>query len=146
MTMERVYRSKIDTWLLLVLLGVVSVCAYSGVNMILRGDTAWWSQLIVWGFGVVFPLWLLAGTYYVLGPGRLIVRSGPVKWQVPVAEIRSIIPTKNPLSSPALSLDRLKINYGVGKYVMISPREKEAFIQQLSELSGVEVGRTRSRV
>ncbi|WP_406672523.1 PH domain-containing protein [Natronospira sp.] len=144
--MKRVYRSKIDTWLLLVLLGVMGVCAYSGVNMFLSGHEAWWSYLAVWGLGVLLPLWLLTGTYYVLSPERLIVRSGPVKWQVPVSEIRSIIPTRNPLSSPALSLDRLKINYGIGKYVMISPREREAFIQQLTELSGVEVGRTRSRV
>src|SRR3546814_13731637 len=61
----------------------------------------------------------------VLGQGQLRVLSGPFKWSVPLAKITAITPTSSPLSSPALSLDRLRIDYGVGNSVMISPRNKE---------------------
>ena len=34
-------------------------------------------------------------------------------------------------SSPALSLDRLLIVYGVGKVVLVSPKDKEGFVSAL---------------
>jgi hypothetical protein len=61
----------------------------------------------------------------------LVVRSGPFKWCIPIADITSITPTSNPLSSPALSLDRLRIEYGRGHLLMISPRDKEQFVRDL---------------
>jgi hypothetical protein len=69
-----------------------------------------------------------------LGRDVLIVQSGPFKWKVPVAEITGITPTRNPLSSPALSLDRLRINYGDGNSLMVSPEDKEKFIADLDKL------------
>ena len=51
-------------------------------------------------------------------------------------EIKTVTPTSNPLSSPALSLDRLQINYGRWGSIMISPKDKEAFIQDLEKRCG----------
>jgi Bacterial PH domain/Sodium:solute symporter family len=45
--------------------------------------------------------------------------------------------TRNPLSSPALSLDRLCIHYKVGgkrRMVMISPADKESFLRVIAAL------------
>jgi hypothetical protein len=39
--------------------------------------------------------------------------------------------TRNPLSSPAMSLDRLRIEYGQGKAIMISPEPRAEFLRQL---------------
>ena len=66
----------------------------------------------------------------------LLVRSGPFRWRVPLGQIHSVTPTRNPLSSPALSLDRLRIEYGDGKWILISPRERERFLEAL-EARGV---------
>ncbi|RDW18030.1 hypothetical protein CWR45_10245 [Oceanobacillus chungangensis] len=41
--------------------------------------------------------------------------------------------TKNPLSSPALSLKRLEIVYGQYNSVLISPFDREEFIRILSK-------------
>lgn len=84
---------------------------------------------IVLGAGL--PVWLMLSTTYTIGESSLLVRSGPFKWQVPIAGITGITPTSNPLSSPALSLDRLRIDYGRGKSLMISPKNKEQFIRDL---------------
>ena len=77
-----------------------------------------------------FP-WVLAATDYTLTDTDLRVRSGPFRWRVPLHEIRSIAPTHNPLSSPALSLDRLRIEHGERKWLMISPRDKDGFLREL---------------
>ncbi|MFL9708888.1 PH domain-containing protein, partial [Aeromonas veronii] len=69
--------------------------------------------------------------YYRLEGDTLFVSSGPIRLCVPLREIVNITPTNNPLSSPALSLDRLRIEYGRGKSVMISPRNKEEFVRNL---------------
>ena len=88
------------------------------------------------GLGIVLPLWLLLGTNYTLEPTQLLVKSGPFKWRVPVADITSITPTSNPLASPALSLDRLRIDYGRSSFIIISPRDKDQFIREIESLRG----------
>ncbi len=56
------------------------------------------------------------------------------RWKININDITRIEPTHNPLSSPALSLDRLKIYYmkdGRVATVMISPKDKEGFLNIL---------------
>lgn len=133
--MANVYRSKVDTWLLAVLVSAMALCIYASVTALRSGSPAtWWIVLITVGVGVGLPLWLLVATRYTLDSKLLLVQSGPFKWRVPVAEITNITPTKNPLSSPALSLDRLRIDYGRCNTVMISPRDKEQFLRDLEAL------------
>jgi hypothetical protein len=36
------------------------------------------------------------------------------------------------LSSPALSLDRLRVEYGRSQWLMISPADKERFLRELN--------------
>jgi hypothetical protein len=51
-----------------------------------------------------------------------------------------VVPTRNPLSSPALSLDRLHIRYGGSRMgIMISPVNKAVFLQDLAaRVDGLE--------
>ena len=83
------------------------------------------------GVGAFLPLWLLTSTRYSLLNGELRIQCGPFRWRIPIAAITGITPTSNPLSSPALSLDRLRIDYGTGDSLMISPRDKTGFIREL---------------
>src|SRR5690606_1532665 len=81
--------------------------------------------------GVILPLWILRSTYYTLDARYLHVRSGPFKWRVPLRDIRAVRPTRSPLSSPALSLDRLRIEFGRAGSIMISPGDKDRFLTEL---------------
>jgi hypothetical protein len=77
-------------------------------------------------------LWVLYGTKYTVTSDRLEARSGPFRFQVPLLEIDSVEPSRNPLSSPACSLDRLDIRYGRGRrHILVSPRDKVAFLRAL---------------
>lgn len=129
------YKSKIDGWLAAILVASMAVALVASVSVVLAaGSRAWWVVLLTGGLGVGLPIWLLLGTDYVLEPAQLLVRSGPFRWRVPIAEITAITPTSNPLSSPALSLNRLRIEYGRGSAIMISPRDKERFLRDLEAL------------
>src|SRR5690554_1121951 len=135
--MKKVYASKIDTWLTLVIVSIVVACFIVFISVASSGSIVAIlvsaSALI---FGAGLPLWLMKSTVYTLTDETLFVKSGPFKWQVPVNQIKSVTPTSNPLSSPALSLDRLRIEYGRWGSIMISPKDKEAFIQDLEARSG----------
>src|SRR4051794_8639705 len=83
---------------------------------------------------ITFNSWLFRNTDYRIEHGMLRIRSAFIHWNVPVADIVSIVPTRNPLSSPALSLDRLQINYrknGGDAMVLVSPEDKRGFIAAL---------------
>ncbi len=126
------FRSKVDWWLVAVLLvaGVASLAAVVSVAMVespLRALAV--SPILL--LSVWLPVWLLRATEYRIGPADLHIRSGPFSWRVPLRDIRSVTPTRNPLSSPALSLDRLRIDYGRKSSIMISPTDKDAFVTEL---------------
>lgn len=133
--MKKIYRSKVDGWLTVVLgLGVlISVAAT--VSAIAAGGWRYlWSAAITIFFSL-FIIWILRGTYYVLDGNILTIKSGPFRWRVPVDEIRGITHTNNPLSSPALSLDRIRIEYSNGRSIMISPENKDEFIADIKAKS-----------
>jgi ATP/ADP translocase len=60
---------------------------------------------------VGFLSWIWFGTCYRIDDQQLVVRSGPFVYRVPLESISSVKPTRNPFSSPALSLDRLAVRY-----------------------------------
>jgi hypothetical protein len=130
-TMAEVYPSKIDNWLKLTLIGSALVCAVAFIATLLAGDhrvTLITLSALLLGAGL--PLWLM-NTRYVLSDTTLLVRSGPFRWVIPLRDIEQITATSNPLSSPALSLDRLRIDYSRGRSVMISPLRKTEFLDDL---------------
>ena len=76
-------------------------------------------------------VWLLLGTHYTVDRGVIKIVSGPFRWKVPIDQITSVTATKNPLSSPALSLDRIIIRYGKRGRIMVSPADKAGFLKAI---------------
>jgi hypothetical protein len=131
---EHVYRSKVDAWLIVVLIGV----PVGMVDFLLDGAGIDDRVATLLMLGIVaamlgFFLWLCASTRYSIIDEFLSVRSGPFSWMIPIDEITSIEPTHNPATSPALSLDRLVIRYGHDAELMISPKDKSGFIEELKK-------------
>jgi hypothetical protein len=99
---------------------------------------------MAWGFGtLLFVTGIYVGLVFPMGYGisgdRLIVRFGVCRQHVLFQDILEVRPTHNPLSSPALSLDRLHIQFGSGifKAVMISPTPRERFMEDLANSAGL---------
>lgn len=136
--MATVYKSKTDAWLVAVLALAIAVSLSASATVMLAGGSAtWWVVGVTVALGIGLPLWVLLGTDYRLESGQLHVRSGPFNWRIPVATITNIVPTSNPLSSPALSLDRLRIEYENGKTIMISPRDRDRFLRDMEVMRRV---------
>ena len=130
--MATVYKSKTDAWLLAILAVAIAVSLFAAIVTVSDGSAAAWPMAaFIAVIGVGLPIWLLLSTRYTLEPRQLRVQSGPFKWHIKVADITSITPSSNALSSPALSLDRLRIDYGSGRSLMISPRNKEQFLRDI---------------
>jgi hypothetical protein len=57
------------------------------------------------------------------------------KTKIDIKSIRKIYRTRNIISSPALSLDRIAIVYNQYDEVLISPINKEDFIEELMKIN-----------
>lgn len=126
--MDLVFPSKRDAWIVAVTWLTVAGFAAGAFGFFSSGALAeritLGSLMVVAG---VFIVWTTYGTAYTVTATEIRVRSGPFRWRVPLATITSIAPTKNPLSSPAISLDRLRVAYG-GRVIMLSPADKRGFL------------------
>lgn len=131
------FPSKIDTWFAVVLIiGMLAVLLGVGASWphttMLADITGQVATLLL---GVGLPLWILAATDYRLVGNELLIRSGPMRWRIPLQDIRRVEPSRSWLSSPALSLQRLRIHYGKSGKVLVSPKDPEGFIQALRRIN-----------
>jgi hypothetical protein len=135
---ERWYASKVDWWLAIVLALAPAACLLGGFASMRAGE----GVVIAFGgcavmaavyLGLVFPM------RYGMDERTLVVRYGLVRTRIALTDIVEVRPTRNPLSSPALSLDRLRIRFGEGftRAIMISPRERDAFMTELCRRTGL---------
>ena len=132
------FKSKTDRWLLYVLMAVMvfelvvlGIAATQATSPVAALSIAVAALLIVALIGS-----LLVRTHYTVSGNTLRIASGPFSWSVPVDQIESVTSTRNPISSPALSLDRLQITYANGRRVLISPADRDGFLKAIGrELS-----------
>ena len=146
-SMGRLYPTKVDWWIGLILIFTVAVLIGSAVPFFV-GPPA--QSPLGLGIGIlclalaVWTGWIPFNTNYEIGQTELIIRSAGFRWRVPLDSIVEVLPTHNPLSSPACSLDRLRVNYrnrkGRIRFVLISPREKDEFLRDLADsVPGLEL-------
>ena len=140
MTPKR-FKSKIDRWLLLLLIAIMvfEVVVMSIVATQVNSPREA-TVMIVAALAIVALIGsMLVGTHYTVSGNILRVACGPFRWKVPIDAIQSVEATRSPLSSPALSLDRLLIHYG-NRRIMVSPSDKAGFLKAIGQDRG-NVGR-----
>jgi hypothetical protein len=129
------FRSKIDGWFIpLMVISVAGLIVALGGVML--SPMPWFLRVIA-TVAIVAIMYLLVAvfrnTYYEIVGTDLLVRSGPLKWTIPVADIQEITPSRNILSAPALSLDRLKIRFGKRVFILVSPDDKDGFLRVIRD-------------
>ena len=126
----KVYKSKIGTGIL------------SFIILIIGGTTIPMIYYKMW-IGVIINLlvslfiWhLFSTTYYAIKENVLIIKSGFLfSESIKIDKIRKISESRNPISSPANSLDRLEIIYEERNSILISPKEKIDFLETLKVIN-----------
>lgn len=133
MQADRVFRSRIDGWLVGVVLVAAAAPLFALVWLLWQGQWAGVTLLAVWGTVMTtvvcvtgFPL------RYTLTAEAVHVRSGWLTWEVPYARLRDVRPTWNPLAAPAWSLRRVRLETPEA-VILVSPDDRESFIKELAE-------------
>lgn len=109
-----------------------------GAAMIYEKD---WINVAILLMISLFIVHMLTTTYYQINGDTLIIRCGFLyNKSLKIESIKKIIETRNPISSPAASLDRLELVYNTFDSVLVSPKDKMGFINELLRLKpGIEV-------
>lgn len=132
--MKQVYRSKVDSWLLILILVAWGI----PLTLIVVNEFSAVKFSIV-SFMLIFTLLLLFGIKYTIEGKVLRVHySFFYSERINIDEITEIANTHTLLLAPAASLDRVKITYGK-KYVILSPKDKQMFVKQLCDMSANQI-------
>lgn len=129
------FSSKKDVWFFLIIWGVIIFIILANlfdsepIGLQHITNNIW--EYIMGALIIGFLLWLWFGTGYKLEEGLIKIYFGPFRSKIMIQEIKSLRKTKNPLSAPALSINRLEILYGQYNVTMISPKNENAFIRLL---------------
>ena len=132
-----IFYSRKDWWIIgLVSLGVIlPACAGLYQLLVNTQPARGWRYLSTSALAGAILLFATYPLYYEVTLSAIKVRSGFMRWEIPLDEIELVEPSRNLLSSPAWSLDRLRIVYqeeSRRKSLLISPAERDAFLQKIS--------------
>lgn len=119
------FRSKIDWWLVVLILTTLSYPIADGL-----ANKQYVFSLIMLSFlGIIS--WSFFKIKYVIEGSTL-----KVWWiKIDIHSIKRVYKTNNPLSSPALSLDRIAIVYNKYDEVLISPKLKKELVEELLKIN-----------
>ena len=121
----KVYKSKIDWWLIII---IFIVFCYPMIEGILSKDYLM--------FGVSFGVLSLVFLMFKSIKYKINEETLQIWWtKIDIKSIKKIYSTNNPLSSPALSLDRIAVVYNKFDEILISPKNREAFVQELLKIN-----------
>lgn len=125
----KIYKSKIDWWLGLVLVYPI----FRSFESILTGE---WIGYLLLALIVLFIVFVSKTTRYIINENQLIVKCMfIVNERIEINKIRKIEKTSSILSSPALLIDRIAVRYNKFDEVYISPKEKQLFVEELLKIN-----------
>lgn len=128
------FQSKKDIWLAVLIWGVIILMFFMMITE---------QNIVVYIVGILnnaLLLWLWFGTNYKIDDEKLIVKTGPFKSTIEIKNIKKLRATKTLLAGPALSIDRIEIQYKRYDFVIVSPKEKQKFIEfLLSKNKSIEI-------
>ena len=134
-----IYRSKIDYWLWITIMVLVVL---SIIPPLFIEQQVNWYIILTLIIPAIIPTILLTSiltkTYYIIDENTHIlkVKSGFLfNNKYDINKITKLKETRTWLSAPALSRDRLEITVGRYNKVLISPENKEQFINQLTSIN-----------
>lgn len=129
---DRIFRSKVDVWLMGCVVGAASIPLGTAIWLAAHGQ---WRGVLLLG-GWTLMIWFLMAILswpltYTLQLDRLHIRSGWLEWDVAYAALRGVAPSRSIMAGPAWSLERVRLDV-TDSCILVSPEDREAFIQELA--------------
>lgn len=129
--MRKLFKSKIGLELVIPL-----ILVFGTILILIVADKPSWLGLAILLPVILFVVHIFLTTNYVINGHTLIIKCGFLFNRViDINKIKKISETNNPLSSPATSLDRIEIIYGTFDSVIISPKLKKEFINEITRIN-----------
>lgn len=126
----KTYRTRISIVLLLVL----AVALFTPLIVYYVQEPHWYYILLI----LLIALLILSGMYsckYVIDGDILkVYYIYGIHKDIPIKSIKKIEPCKSMLGAPAASFRRIAIYYGISGYILISPRHRNEFIEQVNHI------------
>lgn len=97
-----------------------------------RGDDAL-TLLLVGGGAALLTIGVAIPCRYTITEDTLVIRSGLVRYKVPLIEIASVQKSSSIMSGPALSLKRVAVKT-FDKTYLVSPKQRDDFIDHLQNV------------
>jgi hypothetical protein len=120
MSADCTFNSKCDVWLIWLVAGAAMLAVGAGLGLRVFGVTH--GVVLLLGWGLITSL-LVVGLglprRYTLRSDRLYIRSGWLEWDGPARPL-------------AWSLDRLRLDYAAGGFILGSSDDRAAFLQELA--------------
>lgn len=130
--MDMVYKSKVDIWLVAV---IVAVTIGPMIPVMVGGDV--WMPLVVSGAVLLLALYFICSISYVIEASTLTVRCGVFhSGRYDIGKVHKIERTRSAISAPAASLDRIAVYFkGDSWPLVVSPRDRAGFVKRLTEIN-----------
>jgi uncharacterized membrane protein YdbT with pleckstrin-like domain len=124
--MKAIFKSKLSPFSLIIFFMILVM----GILLLTKGSI---SGFIILSLLLIFFIYLYRSTQYIItNDDRLIVNCGfLVHDEMNIKSIQSITITRTLLAAPAFSFDRIIISENLFHSVVISPVNKEDFLQKL---------------
>lgn len=136
----QVFYSKKDWWVVAFVICMSGLLIQLLLTMHSRGtDQMYPVHTAVYSLVVLLLWWPIFNTRYKIDDDYLTVKCLFLSWKIKKQDIEKISLTSNSIASPALSLDRLKIEYTVNnqrKFLLVSPRNQAKFCAALNQELG----------
>lgn len=124
------YRSKISAGLLIFLIVILG-----GFFILMIYFKVWIGAAVILAVAGVITYLFIYTCYTIQGDQLTIRGSFVINKTIPIGSIKSIKNSISILSAPANSFDRLEIRFNKHDYILISPKKKDSFINQLTEVN-----------
>lgn len=131
-----IYRSKVDWWLGFLLLGTIVMMLWLCVDSFIKKGHI---DLFLLGTSIAVSLIILPlfTIKYVMYDNHLLISMSIYgKVRIRYENIQKMTKTLNPLSSAALSLKRLQIDYvenDIHQMILISPKDRDNFVEEIEK-------------
>ena len=127
----KTYKSKISIGLVLFLL-----LLFGGIGFKVLSESFDFLSVLLFISPLLFIAYIFTSIKYIIKDTTLIVKAGfSINEKIDISSIRKIEATNNIISSPAASFDRLEIFYKTYESIIVSPKNKDEFLSDLTRIN-----------
>jgi len=126
-----VFISKKDSWMGLIIWVLIAAFLWVFYQSVFVQTNIIGIVAMVIMVSLLVAIWF--NTRYKIEGNQLHIYYGPIKKSINLKDIQTIRQTMNPFVAPALSMNRVEINYEEYKTIQVSPKLINEFISEIKK-------------